>query len=278
MDHGTVTLYLNGAVVTQSQMFSQTPASLGLSTQNWIGRSQSASDPYLVATLDELRVYGHALSPTDVFLEARLQPFVWYPFDDATGTTASDGTGGGHDATLVGSASWGTGRTGGAVVLDGQTGYVELPAAILESATEATIGGWVYVNNLVPNARFFDFGSGTNQYMYVAPANGYSELEFSMTTNGFGAAAFARAPSPPAGAWQFMMVTLGSGTSQLYLNGSPVGSPSTIPSNPSGLGWTSGDRIGKSQYSTDPLLTGSLDDFFIYTRSLSASEILVLAR
>src|SRR4029078_12218403 len=43
------------------------------------------------------------------------------------------------------------------------------------------------------------------------------------------------------------------------------------------LGTTTQNYLGKSQYS-DPGLQGSIDDFRIYSRALSASEVLALAK
>ncbi len=47
--------------------------------------------------------------------------------------------------------------------------------------------------------------------------------------------------------------------------------------NPSSLGSTSNNFLGKSQFSSDPYLNGLVDDFRIYSRALSATEIHTLA-
>jgi hypothetical protein len=67
---GTVgTLYVNGLQIAQNAV-TLTLASLGQTTQNWLGRSQFSPDPYLAAQIDELRLYSRALSPTEVALLA----------------------------------------------------------------------------------------------------------------------------------------------------------------------------------------------------------------
>jgi hypothetical protein len=58
----------------------------------------------------------------------------------------------------------------------------------------------------------------------------------------------------------------------MYLDGSPVGTNSGMTLNPSSLGSTVNNYIGKSQYS-DPYLNGSLDEFRIYKRALTAAEV-----
>jgi hypothetical protein len=70
----TATLYLNGAVVAQDEATTLHPSSLGVTTQNWIGRSQYADNPYLTGEVDEFRIYKRALSAaevTDLYVQRR---------------------------------------------------------------------------------------------------------------------------------------------------------------------------------------------------------------
>ena len=62
----TGTLYVNGVEIAQNTGMTLNPASLGATTQNWLGRSQFSSDPYLNGKIDELRIYGRALSAAEV--------------------------------------------------------------------------------------------------------------------------------------------------------------------------------------------------------------------
>jgi uncharacterized protein len=58
-------LYVNGAEVARNAALTATPAALGNTTQNWLGRSQYA-DPYLDGALDNVRIYSRALSAAEV--------------------------------------------------------------------------------------------------------------------------------------------------------------------------------------------------------------------
>jgi len=58
-------LYVNGAEVARNAALTLTPASLGSTTQNRIGRSQYA-DPYLDGAVDGLRLYSRALSASEI--------------------------------------------------------------------------------------------------------------------------------------------------------------------------------------------------------------------
>jgi DUF1680 family protein len=58
-------LYVNGAEVARNAAMTLSPANLGATTQNWVGRSQYA-DPYLDGAVDSLRLYSRALSAAEV--------------------------------------------------------------------------------------------------------------------------------------------------------------------------------------------------------------------
>jgi len=95
-----------------------------------------------------------------------------------------------------------------------------------------------------------------------------------MTTSGAGGEQRVDGTSAlSAGVWHHVAVTLKSNTGILYVDGVAVGTNSAMTLKPSGLGSTANNYLGKSQYSADPYLDGSFDEFRIYTVALSASEI-----
>lgn len=66
MAAGKGILYVDGQPAATNSSFSVTPGLLGNTTQNWIGRSQYAGDPYLNGAVDDFHIYNAALSPTEV--------------------------------------------------------------------------------------------------------------------------------------------------------------------------------------------------------------------
>ncbi|MFI6759725.1 beta-L-arabinofuranosidase domain-containing protein [Micromonospora sp. NPDC050417] len=58
--------YVNGVEVARNTALTLRPASLGSTSQNWVGRSQYGGDPYLDAAVDSLRVYSRALTAAEV--------------------------------------------------------------------------------------------------------------------------------------------------------------------------------------------------------------------
>jgi hypothetical protein len=65
--NNTHTLYLNGKVIAQNTAPRYTPSDLGVTTQNWIGRSQWSDDPYFGGAIDEFRIYNRVLSDAELF-------------------------------------------------------------------------------------------------------------------------------------------------------------------------------------------------------------------
>ena len=60
-------LYVNGTPVATNSNMSLTPASLGRTTNNWVGRSQFSNDPYFKGSISELRIYNGALSSNAIY-------------------------------------------------------------------------------------------------------------------------------------------------------------------------------------------------------------------
>ena len=62
--HGT--LYVDGAAAGSSDTILLAPFQLGSTTQNWLGRSQYAADPFFSGRMQDLRLYNGALSAQQV--------------------------------------------------------------------------------------------------------------------------------------------------------------------------------------------------------------------
>jgi hypothetical protein len=71
---GIGTLYVNGVAVGSNNSMTLTPASLGVTTNNYIGKSQWTTDPYLNGRVDDFRLYNYALSGADIAALAAMAP------------------------------------------------------------------------------------------------------------------------------------------------------------------------------------------------------------
>ncbi len=202
-------------------------------------------------------------------------------FDEIAGTVAADSGVYARHATLVGAPTFAAGKLNNALGLTAASAqYATLPSGIVSGVTDFTVSTWVKVNAFATWQRIFDFGTGTTNYMFLTTQYGTggsaSRLRFGIRT-----------PSVPeqivsgtsialtTGAWTHVAVVRSGTTVSLYVNGALAGS-GTIALNPSDLGVTTQNYLGKSQWN-DPYLDGALDDFRLYSQALSASEIALYA-
>jgi alpha-L-fucosidase len=199
-------------------------------------------------------------------------------FNESSGATATDSTGNGWNATLAGGASFAAGKSGNALTLGGSGAYAALPAGVASGLDDFTISAWVKLNSVSNWARLFDFGTGTNAYMFLSPKNAATGVvRFAITTGGSGSEQkIDGAAALPTGVWTHVAVTLSGGTGTLYVNGTAVGTNAAMTLKPSSLGATANNYIGKSQFGADPYLDGQVDDFRIVNRALTSSEIAAL--
>ena len=173
------------------------------------------------------------------------------------------------------------GEIGNAVMLSGNGDYVQLPSGIsnaLSGLHDFTIAAWVNPAVDPQWQRIFDFGTGTNDYMFMTPNAGGAGFRYAITTNGNGAEQqLTGGEHLPLNTWSHVAVTLSGTTGTLYLDGQVVATNPNMTESPSSLPATTQDSLGRSQFSGDPFFDGAVDDFNIYSRALSASEIAALA-
>jgi hypothetical protein len=170
------------------------------------------------------------------------------------------------------------GEIGNAVPLSGNGEYVNLPSGIVSGLHDFTVSAWVNPSANTAWSRVFDFGTGTNNYMFLTLSAGGGPVRFAITTSGNGAEQQLNAPGNlPLNTWSHVAVTLSGSTGTLYVNGQPVATNSNMTLNPAALGVTNQNWIGRSQFSADPFLAATVDDFQIYDHALSAAEVAALA-
>jgi hypothetical protein len=178
---------------------------------------------------------------------------------------------------LLGGSSWGKGKIGGAIQLDGRNGRVQFPAGLMQGIHDFTIATWVKLDSIANWVRIFDFGDGgSNTLMFLTPQNQINGLMRFSIRNGL-TPNLVEAPPLVVGTWQHVAVSLSGMTLTLYLNGNSVANNPSCMLTPNDLGVTDHNTIGESQTSGDPYLNGSIDEFMIYDQALSVQEIQWLA-
>jgi hypothetical protein len=202
---------------------------------------------------------------------------VYYRFDETGGTTAADSSGNGHTASLAGGATFSSGVRGNSVTLNGASQYVSLPSGILGGATSFSVAAWVKLSSSPTWCRIFDFGTGTTVYMFLTPNSSSATTRFGITTAGNQQEQQVNTtPTLPTGTWQHEVITLSGSTASLYVQGASVAQNTNVTLTPASLASTTHNWIGRSQFTADPYLNGQVDNFRIYGRALSASEVQAL--
>jgi hypothetical protein len=196
-------------------------------------------------------------------------------FDENAALFAEDAWGG-YQATLAASAAWTAGYTNSAVKLDGTPGsYVSLAYSPVNDLNDFTITTWVKMDAVATWMRIFDLGSGTARNIFLTPqagvSGGKSTVRFAIKNSG-AEQQLNYSYAWPLNTWTHIAITLSGTAASLYINGELVATNPAFALKPSDIGITNQNYIGKSQYN-DPLLRASVDEFRIYNRALTASEL-----
>jgi hypothetical protein len=206
-------------------------------------------------------------------------PMSQWKFDDDSGTIADDFIGP-RNGTLTNGPFWTAGRSGSAVVLDGINDHVGLPTFSV-SGSAMTITAWIRNTRFTSGVeqRFLAKASGTTTgtaYWTLGTDGGATpRLRFRLRTGTTTTMVTASSGNLSVNTWYHAVATYDGATMRLYLNGVPVGStaktgtlatsasvPVSIGRNPAGTG---------ADY-----LSGAIDDVRIFTRALTAAEVIAL--
>lgn len=211
-----------------------------------------------------------------------------FDFENGAGTTVADKARG-MDATLSDAAMWSTtGRNGAGIKLNGAspaTQFVTLPSGTLTGVDDFTISAWIKLAGNPAWARIYDIGNGLadpqNRFMYLTTSGfttgGVSDGIHASSYGGSATNENVTATSTflPTGVWKHIALVGSGGNRTLYIDGFPAAEvangPTVAPREMEPIGTSS--WIGKSRFASDPGFPGEMDEFRIYNRVLTASEI-----
>ena len=181
-----------------------------------------------------------------------------------------------NSGTTAGSPAYEPGMFDQALGFDGTDDFVTLPANIAGGLTDATFAARVRWDGGAAYQRIFDFGvAGGAQYLALIPTSNTGTLQFAILASGGTTQRLSGPSALPVGEWTHVAVTLIGTTGTLYVNGAAVATVS-ITVDPGAI-TQSACYLGKSQFAVDPLFNGTIDEFRIYNRGLSAAEVAALA-
>lgn len=209
-----------------------------------------------------------------------------YPCEGASNAQLPDASGNGKHASLAngngGSLSgfgFGAGVVGKALSLSPNAqAYVRLPPGIVSGLTEVTVATWIKVNSSSAFQRIFDFGLDTSNFMYLASAGSTGLIRFRIASASVNKnQVLEGGKALPLGKWSHVALTLGDGGVSIYLDGLQIAQQAPVVLRPADLGNTGNNFVGRSPFAADPYLDAQVDEFQIYSRALTATEIGYLA-
>ncbi len=202
----------------------------------------------------------------------------WWKLDEGEGTKALDWSGLGNHGTLINGPQWAYGMIDGALLFDGLNDQVSLPiGSVVSSLDGSTFTVWTnYAGIGDPWQGIFNFGTGTDVYMYLSPTSGWGNtpLQFGITVGGSAEENQLIAPTGLATGWHHLAVVLDDvrETMELYQDGSVI-TNAPLVLRPKSLGQTTQNWIGRMQDEANTYFIGFLDDLRIYNKPLTQEEI-----
>ncbi|GAN31510.1 LamG-like jellyroll fold domain-containing protein [Candidatus Brocadia sinica] len=283
---GEQKLYVNGQLVnTRNHPAGNTVVPLTLYSDMKIGQSM-ISNGYFNGKIDDFRLYNQAMTDQEVqdlynAFSTGLQAS--YPFDEGSGTVATDASGNGNDGAISG-ATWTEGKSGNGLSFNGASNYVSIPRMNNE---ELSIAAWFYkyandtmsADAILSGHRWdsdVQLREGFDVRFYKTSPD---RLEFVLITqDGSGNRTQKVAVKDlvnSVGSWYHVAGTYNKATGEqkLYVNGQlvntrihPAGN-TVVP-----LTWYSDMRIGHSM-NGNGYFNGKIDGVKIYNRALTDQEV-----
>lgn len=149
---------------------------------------------------------------------------------------------------------------------DGQ--FAQAAAGVVDY-TDITLSLWVRPGTLPGWARVLDFGTGTNNYLFLTADAGWGVMRFAIRTPDV-EEQLLETGALAAGQWSHVAVTITGSTGRLYRNGELVATNTNMTLNPIDVGATL-NYLGKSQW-PDAKFNGLIDDLKIWNYALSAVD------
>lgn len=214
---------------------------------------------------------GEGMESEVIVSKPNLGQHAYYDFSENAGLNAHDQWGL-YDGTLAATTTWTTGKAGSGVDFNGSsTSYVKLKDGVMEGLNDFTIATWVTSKTITNNTRIFDFGYDTASWMAFIPYYGGDKIRYKISYGGNSAEVMGTY-TLPINQWVHLALVQSGDICKIYADGVEIAS-GTVTLKPSGLGKTTANYLVKSQWPADPFLNASMDEFRIFNRAFSATEI-----
>ncbi len=269
---GTVAGYYilrNGALVGSSTTTSYSDLGLVLST----------SYSYTVVAYDTqgyVSAQSASVSATTLATTSTPDLVAYYRFDEGAGTILHDSSCNGNNGVITGAAWSNSGLTGGTLVFNGSSNWVEVPdptsSSSLDLTTGMTVEAWVNPASVGgDNPVILKDAGSYSLYANSAISGTPAGLVDLGSSNGTG---YVFGPARlPLNAWTHLAATYDGATEKLFVNGVQVDSEAHTGSIEVNTGNPEPLYIGGSSSGWGPSFAGTIDEVRIYNRALSGAEI-----
>ncbi len=222
-------------------------------------------------TIDDLRVYKHALPVNDIYRNYFMGGLCGYwRCDDRSGSAVADSSGMGNCGALVdgdATAEWGDGTIGGGLTLDGTNDYVDCGNNVSLTATnEICVSAWVKPDTRdgyhVIAARY-----ACTYFLAVCSRRPYFAI--GNADHGGWNVSLLGTNALDSSRWVHLAGTYKDGIGRLYVNG---GLDACATGTAQAIGSYYNLSLG-SYYNSTYLFQGTLDEIRVYNRALAADEL-----
>lgn len=158
------------------------------------------------------------------------------------------------------------------LALDGSADYLQLPTTIA-NRKEMTIAFWVRWKGSGSWQRLFDFGNGEDQYMFLTANANNNKMRFAIKNGG--EEQYMDIAKLGTYGWKHITITIGNDSIAAYIDGEQKASTADITIRPGDFNPIF-NYIGRSQFKSDAMFKGDIDNLCIYNYALSADEVSAL--
>lgn len=191
-----------------------------------------------------------------------------FGFDEGSGTTTLDSSGGGNSATITGATWAAAGRFGRALSFDGVNDWATVNDTASLDVTRVTIEAWVRPSTL-SGWRTAVLKEQSNGLAYALYAHDNAPRPSAYINTGGPDREVQGSAALALNTWSHIAVTYDGTTMRLYVNGAQVGTRSV---NGTIIATSGALRIGGNAVWGE-YFTGLIDEVRIYNRALSQAEI-----
>lgn len=274
------TLYLDGVKLTPSAQTTNDDSTNQSDTwtEFHFGNRHVSNVYPLNGTLDEMRIYNRAFTPTEV---AQLYnwapgPSIYLRMDENTGSTTYDASGNGKNGTLASSTAtptWTAAKYGAGLGFDGSNDRVNVTSPNLPT-TDFTYGAWVYKRatggGIILNAEDDSGGDADEIHLSI---NGSELLQLRMNNS----TVATSSNTVPLNTWTHVAATRVGSAVRVYINGVQDGSGTNSSTLNFGdcdlvIGIDAIDACPNSSYGSG--LNSKIDDVKVYNYGRTQAQII----